>query len=331
VLACNIYGPDSVRIGLALYARDEPWQETEAASFRRIHEAYGYCQTALSRSPKPLLARATELFQLKWLKRAAAVLALALLIPVRLSAVAPAEVVALTAAAISAPQDGVIGAFYVQPNSFVKQGDLLFSLDDRDLNSRRSVALQALQVAQADLLAAQQRAFDDVKSKGDLAAAQGRVKEKEAELQMVEGLLERTSVRAPRNGIVIFGDANDWLGRPVQTGERIMQLADPRDAGVMVWLPVSDAINLDVGAPIRLFLHTAPLSPLSASLVETSYQPVQSPANVSSYRVRGRFDEDTDDERIGLRGTARVSGSWTCLGYYLLRRPISVVREWAGI
>jgi hypothetical protein len=35
--------------------------------------------------------------------------------------------------------------------------------------------------------------------------------------------------------------------------------------------------------------------------------------------------------RIGLRGTARVSGEWTCLGYYLLRRPIAAVREWTGL
>jgi hypothetical protein len=97
-----------------------------------------------------------------------------------------------------------------------------------------------------------------------------------------------------------------------------------------VWLPVADAINLDVGAPIRLFLNTQPLSSLSASLLETSYQPVMSPANVSSYRVRGRFDKDATGARIGLRGTARVSGEWTCLGYYLLRRPIAALREWTG-
>jgi multidrug resistance efflux pump len=212
----------------------------------------------------------------------------------------------------------------------VKAGDRLFSLDERGLESRRAVAERALQIARADLLSAQQRAFDDMKSKGELAAAQGRVKEKEAELEMIDGTLDRVTVRAPRNGIIIFGDANDWLGRPVQTGERIMQLADPRDAGVMVWLPVADAINLEVGAPMRLFLNTQPLNSLPASLLETSYQPVMSPANVSSYRVRGRFDKDAAGARIGLRGTARVSGDWTCLGYYLLRRPIAALREWTG-
>jgi hypothetical protein len=74
---------------------------------------------------------------------------------------------------------------------------------------------------------AQQKAFDDTRSKAEMAAAQGRVKEKEAELAAITELLGRIEVRAERDGIAVFGDPNDWLGRPVQTGERVMQLADP--------------------------------------------------------------------------------------------------------
>lgn len=331
LLACNVYGNDAIRTGLALYARDERWSEADRGLFERIHETYGYCQQALTRTQsswnawlKRLLRRRSAVFM-------ATAAILSLLIPVRLSAIAPAEIVALSAVAIAAPQDGVVGTFHVQPNSQVKAGDRLFSLDDRGLESRRAVAARALQTARADALLAQQRAFDDIKSRGDLAAAQGRVREKEAELELVDGTLERVTVRAPADGVVIFGDANDWIGRPVQTGERIMQLADPRDAGVLAWLPVADAINLDPGAPMRLFLHTQPLNPMSATLLETSYQPVQSPANVASYRVRGRFEQDVPNARIGLRGTARVSGEWTVLGYYLFRRPIAAVREWTGL
>ncbi|MBC7601592.1 MAG: HlyD family efflux transporter periplasmic adaptor subunit [Ramlibacter sp.] len=331
LLACNIYGTDGKRVGLALYGRDGSWHESEVGLFERIHDTYGYCLQALDRTPRPWKSFVARVMQRRSVVTIAIVSALALLIPVRLSAIAPAEVVALSAVAIAAPQEGVVGAFHVQPNSPVKAGDRLFSLDDRGLESRRAVAARALQTARADSLLAEQRAFDDAKSKGDLAAAQGRVKEKEAELEMIDGTLERVTVRAPADGIIIFGDANDWLGRPVQTGERIMQLADPRNAGVMVWLPVADAINLEPGAPMRLFLHTQPLSPLSASLLETSYQAVQSPAGVSSYRVRGRFEQQTATTRIGLRGTARVSGEWTVLGYYLLRRPIAAAREWTGL
>jgi multidrug resistance efflux pump len=297
----------------------------------RVHQTYGYCLAALNRGPRRWTSGLSAILQGKYIKPMLILTVLAMLIPVRLSALAPAEVVALTSMAVAAPQDGVISTFHVQPNANVKTGDKLFSMDDSALSSRREVARRSLAVARADLLVAQQRAFDDLKSKGDLAAAVGRVNEKESELALADGFLDRVAVRAERDGIAVFGDPNDWLGRPVQTGERVMQLADPKDAGVLVWLPVADALNLEPGAPMKLFLHTQPLSPLSATLLQTSYQAVLSPEGVSAYRLRGHFDADTQRARIGLSGTARISGDWALLGYYLFRRPIAACREWLGL
>lgn len=331
LLVATLFDPSGRPVGLVLYARETPWHPTEIALLDRAHQSYGYCLDALSRAPRRLGLALGSVFQGKYAKWLAIGALVAMLIPVRLSALAPAEVIALTAMAVAAPQEGVISAFHVQPNATVKAGDKLFSLDDSALSSRREVALRGVTIARADLLVAEQRAFDDLKSKGEVAAAAGRVREKEAELALVETTLDRVAVKAERDGIAVFGDPNDWLGRPVQTGERVMQLADPRDAGVLVWLPVADALNLEPGAPIRLFLHTKPLSPLPATLLQTSYQAVQSPDGVSAYRLRGQFEEGADKARIGLRGTARVSGDWAVLGYYLFRRPIAAVREWTGL
>lgn len=334
VVSATLFSPEGLRIGMLMYAREEPWRDEELALLDRVHLTYSYCLNALSHRPGGLVGAAGSVFhgkKMKWLALAAL---LAMFIPVRLTALAPAEVIALNSMAVAAPQDGVISAFHVQPNAAVKAGDKLFSLDDSALASRREVARLGVAVAKADLLVAQQRAFDDVKSKGELAAAIGRVREKDAELALVEGSLDRVIVKAERDGLAVFGDANDWLGRPVQTGERIMQLADPADAGVLIWLPVSDALNLEPGAPIRLFLSTTPLDPLSGKLVQTSYQAVLSPDGVSAYRLRGAFDEMDEAKikaRIGLRGTARVSGDWATLGYFLFRRPISALREWTGL
>ena len=239
---------------------------------------------------------------------------LSMLMPVRLSVLAPAEVIALNATAVTAPQDGVVGSFAVAPNARVKAGDLLFSLDDSPLLNRQQVALKSLEVAKADAHIAQQRAFDDNKSKAEVAVALGRVREKEAELASVNTQASRVEIRAERDGVVIFADANDWLGRPVQTGERVMQLAQPEDGGILVWLSVADAINLELDAPVRLFLHTEPLSPRVGQLIEASYQASLSPEGVASYRLRAAFDEGTELPRIGLRGTARISGDWVMLG-----------------
>ena len=300
VLTANLMSPSGLKNGLVMYARESAWEDDELKLLDRLHQTYSYCLHALTRSPRGIGLLFSAGFGSKASSWIAVALLLAMFIPVRLSALAPAEVVALSAMAVASPQDGVISAFHVQPNAPVKMGDSLFSLDNSALTSRREVALRGVSIAKADLLVAQQRAFDDIKSKGELAAAIGRVREKDAELALIEGTLDRVVVRAQRDGLAIFGDANDWLGRPVQTGERVLQLADPKDAGVLIWLPVADALNLEPGAPIRLFLHTTPLEPLSAQLLQTSYQAVLSPDGVSAYRLRGVFEQGSANARIGL-------------------------------
>lgn len=330
LLVSPLADSDGRTAGLVMYAREEPWRDAELAMLKYLHLAYGHCMAALGQRREGVGYRTRLALQgrSKWIWAA---LAAILLIPVRLSALAPAEVVALNAMAVSAPQDGVVGAVYVQPNAPVKAGDALFSLVDTTLSSRREVALKGLAVARSEALTAEQRAFDDVKSKGELAAASGRVREKEAELAAADALLARVTVKAERDGLAVFVDPNDWLGRPVQTGERVMQLANPLDTGVLVWLPASDALNLETGAAIRLFLHTQPLSPLNAALYQTSYQATPSPDGIAAYKLYARFDNDLGKQRIGLRGTARVSGGWALLGYYIFRRPIAAVREWTGM
>lgn len=318
-------------LGIALYARETPWSDREVQLMERLHLAYGRSLQALrqSRSGGWRTAR-------RWLggRRGPvllAALALAMFIPVRMSVLAPAEVIALNAVAVAAPQDGVIGSFGVTPNSRVAAGNLLFSMEDSVLQNRREVALKALEVARVDAHIAQQRAFEDVRGRADLALMMGRVREKEAELAAMDTLTERVEVRADKEGVAIFADVNDWLGRPVQTGERVMQLAQPEDAGVLVWLAVADAINLEAGAPLQLFLHTDPLRPRSGELIEASYQATPSPDGVASYRLRASFGEGEALPRIGLRGVARISGEWVTLGYYVFRRPMAAVREWTGL
>lgn len=319
-------------VGQAMYARETPWSADELMQLSRLHQCYGYCMAALQTdrhsSWRGVVGR--MLGRHRW--RLVLGVLLVLCIPVRLSVLAPAEVIALDAVQVSAPQDGVIGAFAIAPNARVRSGDLLFSLDDSMVLNRRQVALKSLEVARADAHVAQQRAFDDARSKAEVAVALGRVREKEAELAAVDDQARRIEVRADRDGVAVYSDPNDWIGRPVQTGERVMLLAQPSDAGILIWMAVPDAINLELQAPVRLFLHTDPLKPLDGRLVETSYQAIRSPDDVASYRLRARFSEpDANLPRIGLRGTARISGDWVPLGYYLFRRPLAAVREWTGL
>jgi hypothetical protein len=322
--------PRGVKVGSVIYTRAEPWQPQDIQLLTLMHTQYAYCMQSLRPARMPLAGRLAAFASpsRRWL----IVLALAALVavPVRTSVLAPAEIVALQASAVSSPADGIVKTFHVPPNREVKTGDPLFSLDDSTLSARVQVAEQALAVAKTDALSAQQRAIDQAEGRAELAVSLGRVREREAELTLLRDALQRLDVVASQDGIFVYSDPNDWLGRPVATGERIGQLAAPGELGVLVWLAVPDAINLEPGADMKVYLQVQPLNALSAQLEQTSYQAALSPEGVMAYRVRGRLN-DEGRAHIGLRGVAKVYGERQPIAYWLLRRPLGAVRQWVGV
>ncbi|WP_027016317.1 efflux RND transporter periplasmic adaptor subunit [Comamonas composti] len=322
---------DGAILAWAAFLLDEQPDALHQQALQHLAVHWGYCWEMLGGKPRPSLR---QRWKAMGRKRHAVWLALVVLclLPVRQSALAPAEIVALDATTVAAALDGVVKTFHVRPNQAVRQGDLLLSLDETTLRNRLDVATQSVAVADAEWMAASQKAFDNLQSKGELTQLQGRAQEKRAELAAVQAQLDRIHVLAPHDGIAVFGAADDWLGRPVVTGERIMQVANPESAGVLIYMPVADALVLEENAPLKLFLTVRPLSPLRATVTETSYQSTLSPDNVASYRLRATLDpgQSLDDARIGLHGTAKVSGNWVVLIYYVLRRPLATLREWSG-
>lgn len=317
-------------LGWVCFLLDAPPQPPRLQALMQVAPTWAYCWEMLAGRPRRGLRQRWRQLDARRKALAIGALVLALLVPVRETALAPAEIVSLEASVVAAPLDGVIQAIHVRPNQPVKAGDRLFSLDDTTLRNRLAVAEKSVAVAEAELIAATQKAFDSPQSKAELTLLAGRVNERRAEYAAVQAQLARVDVVAAEDGVAVFGDPDDWLGRPVSTGERIMLLANPQRPGLLMHLSVADAITLEPGAPVRFFLTVRPLSPLDARIIETSYQAVLSPDGVASYRLRAAFDGQPEHARIGLRGTAKVYGQRVVLVYYLLRRPLAALREWTG-
>lgn len=332
VLALPLSGPDGVVRAWWLLARDEPWQwpaipPDPGMWLTELQAAYGHALWAWVR-PKNRWGGAVFSKRTLWLGLATVVILGVL--PVRLSVLAPAEITPLNPHIVSAPMEGVVKRIPVIPGASVKKGDVVVELDDTLLVNRKQVLEEASRTSSADLLQAQQQAFDDQNnSRALLSVLRGKVNEKKAELESIDRQAERLQIRAPADGVFIYSDQLDWAGKPLQTGERIGLLADPAQMNVTIWVPASDAINLEAGAEAKLYLHISPLKSLAATLTETSFSAQTGPDGVASYRIKARLD-DTEQARIGLKGTAKIYGSRVPLAYLLLRRPLATVRAWSG-
>ena len=254
-----------------------------------------------------------------------------LFISVHESVLAPAEVIAQSPLIVTAPTDGTIKQIYVEPNQAVKIGQKLFSLDETLQKNRYIITQKTLAVARADLLRAEQKAFFDKKSQSEIALLKTKVEQRKAELQHVADILKKLEIRAEQAGIAIFADKNDWLGKPVVIGEKVMTLAKPDLTEVQLWVSVSDAIDLEPNTRVELFLNTDPTHPLSARLYQASYEAEQTPDGWLGFRAKAKFTNTDLLPRIGLKGTGKIYGKKVKLYYYLFRRPWASVRQYLGL
>ncbi|TBV09439.1 efflux RND transporter periplasmic adaptor subunit [Phytopseudomonas dryadis] len=304
-------------------ARDQAWSQAEQALLAPLGNAYGHAWLALQ-PRKP--------WRLRWpKKKIAAVLAAALLlllVPVRQSVLAPAEVVPLDGQVVAAPLDGVIVEFLIEPNQPVRKGDTLLRFDATGIRAQADVASRSLSVAEAELKANAQRAFADAEANARIDLFAARVEQKRAELVYARELLARSEVKAERDGIAVFADAQRWIGRPVQTGERLMEIAEPSQAELRIELAVADVLDFAADAPVALFLDSDPLHRHDARLRRVAYEAQTTASGQLAYRLDAAFDEAPP--RIGLRGTAKVYASSVPLGLYLLRRPLAALRQTVG-
>jgi multidrug resistance efflux pump len=223
----------------------------------------------------------------------------------------------------------VIDAFHVQPNQDVTEGQALFGFDEALIRSRLRVAQQSLATAQAEYRQTAQQSLVDARVRPQLAALTGRIEEREAETAFLREQLQRSRVAAPQAGIALFDDPTQWIGKPVVVGERILRIAAPQDVEVEAWLPVGDAVKLEPGTPVQLFLNARPLEPVSATLRFMAHEAVQRPDGSHAYRLRASLTAPAG-HRVGLKGTARLEGETVPLIYWVVRRPLATVRAWIG-
>ncbi len=323
-----------------ILARERPFERAELELLREWVGAWAHALIAIRARQRrglftfwrrdlvgALPTRRSRWFRPGWFMLLALLVVSAL--PVRLSVLAPGELVPSRPQIVRAPLDGVIDSFFVEPNQEVKKGQPLFRFDEALIQSRLDVAQQALATASAEHRQTVQQALGDQRVRVQLAALAGRIEERRTEVGYLSDQLTRSRVLAPQDGIVLFDDPLEWIGKPVTIGERILRVAAANEVEIEAWLPIADAIPLPVGAPVQLFLNAQPLQPVSATLRYMAHEAVQRADGSFAYRVRATLDEATD-HRVGLKGTARVQGDRVPLAYWVLRRPIASLRTTMG-
>lgn len=316
--------------GVLLLAREPEWHEEELALAAELGALFGHSLFALRPGERWWRALLTALRTRRlWWKVALGLLVLGA-IPVRLSALAPAEVTPVDPFVVRSPLDGVIDRLAVVPNQPVAKDALLFDLDATTLRGRYASARKAYEAALEEYRQSAQLAVTDDKSKLQMAERLGDLKQKQVDLNYTADQLARVQVKAERSGVAVFADVNDWTGKAVSVGEKVLVLADPAKVELTGYLPVGDQLALKTGADVTFYPKASPFTAYYAKVDSVAYKAAPTDEGILAYRVKAHFVGSGAPPRLGLMGTARLYAGHVPLAYLLLRRPLATLRQWVG-
>jgi multidrug efflux pump subunit AcrA (membrane-fusion protein) len=236
-------------------------------------------------------------------------------------------------AAIAAKIDGVVEKVLVRPGQTVQSGQALVRLEPEVVLQERKAAQQALGEAYAKYLSARSGAVHDPRQRVVLPELTNHLRQEQARLALADFRARNLQIVAPAAGVAVLADPDEWAGKPVTVGERIMQVADPACSRVRIYLPLTDKIDFPPQAQVKVILNNDSASSRPAILRQVAAHATERPGAGSSFNAEADWQEgeQAGGLSLGVSGTAVVYGERVPLLYWLLRRPLAALRGYCGI
>jgi multidrug resistance efflux pump len=203
--------------------------------------------------------------------------------------------------AVLAPFDGYVAEAPRRAGELVHEGEVLCTLDDRDLKLERlKWRSQREQYAKQYQQALAQRQA----AHGQIITAQ--LAQAEAELALVDENLERAQLRAPFEGLIVSGDLSQAIGAPVERGKVLFEVAPLESYRVILEVDERDIAAVAEGQAGHLALAAFPHTPLPFTV--TQLTPVATAREGRNYfRVEARFAQTPAHLRPGMEGIGKIA------------------------
>ncbi len=222
--------------------------------------------------------------------------------------------------AVVAPQNGFIASSDVRAGDLVRQGQLLATLDDRDLRQQE----RKWRSQRGQILKEYRRALAEGE-RAEVAILTAKRAQAEAQLELVARQLERIQLVAPFAGLVVNGDLSQALGSPVERGETLFEVAPMDDYRLVMKVDDRDIGYVQTGQRGRLKLTGMPDRLIDITIDRLT--PVATSESGRNYfRVEARLETRTDLMRPGMAGVSKIEVGRENLLWIASRRLLDWLR-----
>ncbi len=220
----------------------------------------------------------------------------------------------------AAPFEAALLEVHVRDGDNVRAGELLCTLDARELELQRTAANAEVQLRRQQALqalAAEQRA------EAQLAQAAERMLA--ARIALLDARIERAQLRAPFDGVVIAEKLAERVGNLLRQGEPILQVA-PRDAWTLeLELDQRHLNDIGTGLSGRFAAHARPDQPQPLTL--TRLRPERAVREGRGvYLAEASLSGELSWLRPGMEGVAKVQIGPRRIAWVSLHRLVDFVR-----
>ena len=224
---------------------------------------------------------------------------------------------------VVAPQQGYIASAHVRAGDRVREGDLLATLDDRELRLEQ----RKWQSQRAQLLKEYRKALAG-SDRAEVAILNAKRAQAEAQLRLVEQQLARATLVAPFSGLIVKGDLSQALGSPVTRGEVLYEVAPTDEYRVVLKVDDRDIGLVSLGQRGQLKLSGIPDQTIAITIDRLT--PVSATEEGRNYfRVDAVMDSHSDLMRPGMEGIAKIEIGRENLLWIWTRRLVDWLRLFA--
>jgi len=328
LLWCPLLSKSNQVTGGLVFFRETPFSETEIKMLGWLIASYQNMWNILVKPNRvPTLE---QLKQKPYLYTFLFLFICLLFFPVHLTVFGDGTVIPKDPILINAPMQGVIQSFEVNPGDNVKKGQILLTLNKTEFQATAEVNKKDYLLTEAKLRSATNQGFQNKDARSDIPIIAAQLAIDKANLDYSNEMLAKTDLISPINGVVIFDSKEDWVGQPVKTGERIMVVSDPRQVELKISLPIASAIELQPGVDAEFFPY-GHLNSLPVKIKTLGYNAKLLPNKILAYQLTGAFIHLKTVPQLGAQGTVKIYGHYVPFIYYVVRRPLQVMRQTLGI
>ena len=213
---------------------------------------------------------------------------------------------------LAAPYDGYIDDASARAGDFVKKGQLVFSLDDRDLQLER-----LRWRSQKTKLSRQYQEATANHDRAQINIIAAQLAQAKAQLKLVESKVERADQFAPFDGLIVSGDLSQRLGGAVAKGDLLFELSPLNQYRVELLVGESRIADIQLQQKGRVYLSALPDDPFNIEV--TNITPLTLSKDGASYfSVEAKISNPNTFLRPGMEGVGKLyiddrnlMGIWT--------------------